>query len=219
MKSNPPNLISSRRSMGFTIAEMMIVMATLAILTAAVISANLFGLSMQTRSQIWLSASDDAGQIFGKVMNDVRSAYTNKVGSGSVAGFTNCSPTNWQQGNALMCYQQSSSGVSNGAWVMYFYDPRSSNIFRTNWTSTNCGELQLLTTNNVMTNNIYNSNIFSVYNSFTGMLVPETNQQGREIIQICLAFSKLQNPEISIAPGNPVDFYQIISYAALRSYK
>ena len=208
-----------RQTRAFTLVEMMIVTATLVVLSGTVIMCNLYGMSMAQRQQIWLSASDDADQALGKMMTDIRSGASNYVGSGSLAGFTPA-PTNvWQQGNALKIYLANTNGTTNGAWIMYYYDPATSNLYRTNYnvTGNGTGEFDMVTANMVMTNNMYNSNIFSAYAVNNGVWVPETNGVGTPLVQVCLAFSKIQNPQVVIAPGSPVDFYQIVTMIASRN--
>jgi hypothetical protein len=211
-------IVTQPRS-GFTLVESLMVMATLVILSGSVIMCNLYGVSMAQRQQIWLSASDDAGQTLGKLMTDIRSGASNYVGNGNLGGFTNAATNVWQQGNALKIYLANTNGVTNGAWVMYYYDAASSNLFRTNWnvTGSGTGDFDTVTANMVMTNNMYNSNIFSAYNVNQGVWVPETNGVGTPLIQVCLSFSKLQNPQVPITPGSPVDFYQIVTMIASRN--
>jgi hypothetical protein len=69
-----------------------------------------------------------------------------------------------------------------------------------------------------MTNNVNNNYIFSAYMQSTngGAWVPETGTGATQLIQLYMAFSKLQVPQIEIAPGNPVDFYQLVTYVAAR---
>jgi hypothetical protein len=218
MKLNYSNPVAVGQRSGFTAIETLVVMATLVILCGSMIMCNLFGVSMAARQQIWLTASDDASQSFGKIMTDVRSGCSNYVGSGNLGGFTNASTTTWQQGNALMIYGCNSNGVTNGTFTMYYYDGGSSNLYRTNWDGTRgVGNFDMVTANMVMTNNMYNSNIFSAYNVYNGVWVPETNGVGTPLILICLAFTKLQNPQVDIAPGSPVDFYQIVTMIASRN--
>ena len=208
-----------RQTRAFTLVEMMIVTATLVVLSGTVIMCNLYGMSMAQRQQIWLSASDDAGQAMGKLMSDIRSGASNYVGNGNLSGFTPAATngTVWQQGNALKIYLANTNGVTNGSFVMYYYDPGTSNLYRTNWNVSGTGSFDMVTANMVMTNNIYNSNIFSAYNVVNGVWTPQTNGVGTPLIQVCLAFSKLQNPEILITPGSPVDFYQIVTMIASRN--
>jgi type II secretory pathway pseudopilin PulG len=217
MKVSLSNTIANGQRGGFTLVEALVVMATLVLLCGSIIMCNLYGVSMAARQQIWLSASDDAAQTLGKLLTDVRSGASNYVGNGNLGGFTNAATNVWQQGNALMIYQANTNGLTNGAWIMYYYDPASSNLYRTNWTGTGTGDFELVTANMLMTNNMYNSNIFSAYNVYNNVWVPETNGVGTPLILVCLAYTKLQNPQIVIAPGSPVDFYQIVTMIASRN--
>lgn len=99
---------------------------------------------------------------------------------------------------------------------MYYYDAASSNLFRTNYNGANPGSFDMVTANKVTTNNMYN-NIFSAYCVYNGIWVPETNLVGRHLILVCLSFTKLQNPQVQIAPGSPIDFYQIVTMTASRN--
>ena len=202
---------------GFTLVESLVVSTTLVILCGSIIMCNLYGVSMSVRQQIWLSASDDAARALGKMMSDVRSGASNYVGTGSLNGFTNAATNIWQQGNALKIYLANTNGLTNGCWVMYYYDPGSSNLYRTNFNGSNPGDFDMVTANPLMTNNMYNSNIFSAYAVYNNVWMPETNEVGTPLILVCLAFTKLQNPQISIAPGSPVDFYQIVTMIASRN--
>jgi hypothetical protein len=217
MKVNLSKSMAIGQRSGFTVVEALVVMATLVILCGSIIMCNLYGVSMAARQQIWLSASDDSAQTLGKLMTDIRSGASNYVGNGNLGGFTNAATNVWQQGNALMIYQANTNGLTNGAWIMYYYDPGSSNLFRTNWTGNGSGDFDKATANMLMTNNMYNSNIFSAYNLVNNVWVPETNGAGTPLILVCLAYTKLQNPQIDIAPGSPVDFYQIVTMIASRN--
>jgi hypothetical protein len=217
MKMNLSRTAADAGRTGFTAVEMLVVMATLVILCGSMIMCNLYGLNMAVRQQIWLSASDDAAQALSKIYTDIRAGASNYVGNGNLGGFTNAGTNGWQQGNALMIYQCNTNGVTNGAWIMYYYDPPTSNLYRTNWTGSNSGDFELVTANQIMTNNLYNSNIFSAYNVYNGVWVPETNGVGTPLLQVCLAFTKLQNPQVIISPGGIVDFYQIVTMIASRN--
>jgi len=217
MKVNLSNTIAAGQRSGFTLVEVLVVMGTLVILMGSIVMCNLYGVSMAARQQIWLSASDDAAQTLGKMMTDIRSGASNSIGNGNLASFTPAGSNIWQQGNALKIYQANTNGLTNGAWVMYYYDPASSNLYRTNWTGNGNGDFRLVTDNMLMTNNMYNSNIFSAYNVYNSVWVPETNGVGTPLILVCLSYTKLQNPQIEIAPGSPVDFYQIVTMIASRN--
>jgi hypothetical protein len=217
MKLNISNAIASGQRSGFTLVEAMVVSATLLILLGSIIMCNLYGVSMAARQQIWLSASDDAAQTMGKLMTDIRSGASNCIGNGGLTSFTPVGSNIWQQGNALKIYQANTNGLTNGAWCMYYYDPGTSNLCRTNWTGNGHGDFDLVTANMLMTNNMYNSNIFSAYSVYNNVWVPETNGVGTPLILVCLAYTKLQNPQVVIAQGSPVDFYQIVTMIASRN--
>jgi type II secretory pathway pseudopilin PulG len=202
-----------RRS-GFTLVEALLVMVTLVMLAGSLIMCNLYGLSMAYRQQIWLSSSDDAGQALGMLMTDVRSGASNYVGSGNLGGFTNAASNSWQAGNALKVYVSTTNSGTNIPWVLYYYDPGSSNLYRTNYTGSNYGDFRLVSANSVMTNNAYGSNIFAEYDYLGNQM---TNAIATPVIQVCLAFTSLQNPQIVIAPGGAVDFYQIVTTITSRN--
>jgi type II secretory pathway pseudopilin PulG len=210
--------VASGRRSGFTLIEALMVMVTLVILCGSIIMCNLFGASMAVRQQIWLSSSDDAAQALGKMFTDIRSGASNIVGTGNLSGFTPA-PTNgpWLQGNALQILQANTNGVTNGAWILYYYDPGTSNLYRTNWTGSNAGNFELVTANMIQTNNMYNSNIFSFYNVVNGVWVPDTTGVGTPLVLICLAFTELQNPQVVISTGSTIDFYQITTKIASRN--
>jgi hypothetical protein len=218
MKLNFSNTIDRGQQSGFTAVEMLVVMATLVLLCGSMIMCNLYGVSMASRQQIWLSASDDAAKALGKMMTDIRSGASNVVGSGNLSGFTPAPTTNWQQGNAMKIYGCNTNGITNGTYTMYYYDTGTSNLFRTNWDGVaGIGNFDMITSHLVMTNNMYNSNIFSAYNVYNGVWVPETNGVGTPLVLVCLSFTKLQNPQVDITPGSPVDFYQLVTMIASRN--
>jgi hypothetical protein len=194
----------------FTIAEAIMMMAALVILLGAIICANLFGLSMSVRQQIWLSASDDAAQALGKLMTDIRSGATNYVGNGNLGGFTNCASGSPHTGNALMIYVGTTNGGTNIPFVYYYYDTVSNILYRTNYTGSNYGDFKL-----VSANPITNDNPIFTETDYLGNVL--TNTIATPIIQIYLSFTKLQNPQVTIAPGSPIDFYQVITTVASRN--
>jgi len=203
-----PELLG-RRS-GFTLLEAVVVMGIMVVLIGSVIMCNLFGLSMSVRQQIWLSASDDAGHALGTLMADIRTGASNYVGNGNLTGFTNSAQNSPQVGNALKIYVGTTNGGTNIPWILYYYDTVSNNLIRTNYTGTNYGDFKL-----VSANPITNDNYIFTETDYLGNVL--TNPVSTPIIQIYLSFTKLQNPQIVIAPGSPIDFYQIVTTVASRN--
>jgi hypothetical protein len=195
---------------GFTLAESLVVMATLVILIGSVVMCNLFGLSMFDRQQIWLSASDDAGKALGRLESDIRAGASNYVGNGSLTGFTNATANSNQIGNALKIWVGTTNGGTNIPWILYYYDSTSNMLMRTNYTGSNFGDFDM-----VSANPITNDNAIFTETDYLGNVL--TNAISTPIIQVYLSFTSLQNPQVLIAPGSAVDFYQIISTIASRN--
>ncbi|MGO8700003.1 MAG: prepilin-type N-terminal cleavage/methylation domain-containing protein [Limisphaerales bacterium] len=201
----------------FTLVEALIVMATLVVLAGSLIMCNLYGVSMACRQQIWLSSSDDAAQAIGMLMTDVRSGQSNAVGRGNLGGFTNTPQGTRQAGNALKIWVATTNTGTNVPWILYYYDPSSSNLYRTNYTGSSQGDFRMVSANRIQTNNTYNSNIFSLYDYLGNPVDYSTNNTCVPIVQVCLGFTALQNPQIVIAPGGAVSFYQIVTTIASRN--
>jgi hypothetical protein len=198
---------SSRRGRGrgFTLAELMIASATLVMVFGAVIAINLWGLAMTQRSEIWLLTSDDSRRSMGMLHEDVRTASTIYVGTGNLGGFTNAGASNLQAGNAMKIY----ASTNTNKWTLYYYDAPSSTLYRTNWDGTSVGDFRIVSANPV-TNDNY---IFTMQDYLGNVL---SNATPYPVIGVYLSFTALQNPQIEIAPGSPVDFYQINSRIAPR---
>jgi hypothetical protein len=193
------------RGRGFTMAELMIASATLVMVIGAVIAINLWGLAMTQRSEIWLLTSDDARRSMGMLHEDVRTANSLFVGTGSPAGFTNVGASNLQAGNALKLY----ASTNTNKWTLYYFDAPSSTLYRTNWDGTAVGDFRI-----VSANPITNDNYIFTMQDYLGNVL--SNATPYPVIGVYLSFTALQNPQIQITPGNPVDFYQINSKIAPR---
>lgn len=190
----------------FTLAEAMIATGILVLLVGAVILCNLWGLSMSVREQIWLGSSDDAGKALGLMYRDIRSSTSNAVGSFVAGAFVPVASTSNQVGNALMIYPS----TNTSSWVCYYYNSVSNLLARTNFSGTNSGDFSL-----VSANNLTNGNYIFTFTDYLGNTID--SPQATPLIKIDLQFTKLQNPEVLIAPGSPVDFYEVVTTLASRN--
>lgn len=195
----------SRMGRGFTMAELMMATASMILVLGAIIALNLWGLAMTQRSQIWLLANDDARKGLGKLHTDLRTANTIYVGSGDLNGFTNAVATNIQAGNAMKVY----ASTNTNSWSLYYYSSASNTLYRTNWDGLATGNFDA-----VLANPITNDNFIFTEQDYLGNIL--SNATPYPVIAIYLSFTKLQNPQIVIEPGQPVDFYQINSKIAPR---
>ena len=209
----PAIVNNSRRGRGFTLAEMLVACATMVVVFGAVIAANLWGLAMTQRSEIWLVTSDDSRKTMGLLHEDVRTASTIYVGTGSLAGFTNAGATNIQAGNAMLLYPS----TNTNSWTLYYYDTVSNTLFRTNWDGTSVGDFRVATANPITNDNPIFTMQDYLGNTINGGTVNSyDNVNPWPLVNIYLSFTKLQNPQVLIAPGNPVDFYQINTKVSMR---
>jgi hypothetical protein len=101
------------------------------------------------------------------------------------------------------------ASTNTNSWTLYYYDSPSSTLYRTNWDGTAVGDFRLVSANPV-TNDNY---IFTMQDYLGNVL---SNATPYPVIAVYLSFTKLQNPQIEISPGSPVDFYQINSRIAPR---
>ncbi|MGD0812571.1 MAG: hypothetical protein ABSA83_03120 [Verrucomicrobiota bacterium] len=198
-----------RGSRAFTLVEAMVVSVTLIVLIGSVIMCNLFGLAMSVRQQIWLGASDDAAKAGGMLMVDIRQANTLYVGTYANNVWTQTSTSNQQSGSALLIFTATNSTVAAGPWTIYYYDPTSNNLVRTNFYGAGSnGDYKLVSANPITNDNTHQ--IFTeVDQSGTG--TPISNYTTLAPVSVYLSFSKLQNPQINIESGSLVDLYQIMT--------
>lgn len=197
----------------FTLVEMLVVMATLVILVGSVIAANLFGLSMAMRQQIWLGASGDSAKSLGLLMEDIRSASTLEVGSYSNSVFTPVSTTNQQSGNAIEIWSTSNSTP----WTIYYYNPSGTNLVRTNYAGVT-GDYREVTANQITNDGTHP--LFTEVD-YTG--TPYSNVMVIPVmppaVRVYLSYIKLQDPDITIESGSVVDLYQIITTITPRVHQ
>lgn len=204
---------SRKMQRAFTLVEMLVVMTTLVILIGSVIMANLFGLAMATRQQIWMGAANDSAQAVGFLMSDIRSAQTMIVGGFSNNVFTPASSTSQQSGNALMIATNSTT-LQSPPWILYYYDGVS-NLIRSNYYSSSAsGDFRYVSAN-------------PITNDGTHMIFTEVNYAGTPLsnstvlpgaVSVYLSFTKLQNPDINIETGNAFDLYQVLITVSPRSH-
>lgn len=191
----------------------MVVMATLVILVGSVIAANLFGLSMSMRQQIWLGASGDSAKSIGLLLEDIRSASTLEVGSYSNNTFTPVSTTSQQSGNAIQIWP-----TTNGTpWIIYYYNPSGTNLVRTNYVGTT-GDYREVTANSITNDGTHP--IFTEVD-YTGTAYSNVNSISvmPPAVRVYLSYIKLQDPDVTIESGSVVDLYQIITTVTPRVHQ
>lgn len=182
------------RKSAFTLIETMMVIATSTILMGVVLSSHIYGLKMSSRVQIKLNASDDARQTMSSLIQDVRAAHRLRIGTGTLNSFTDAADGSDQKGSALQIYHSSNTNQ----WVRFYYDSADNSLRRT----TNGATSSLVSANSI-TNDVA---VFTLEDSEGDGF---TNRVPIAMVRINLSFTKLKNPQVVIAPGSRLDFYQI----------
>ena len=182
-----------RRSLAFTLTEVMVTMAIMVMVLAALISCHLLGLRLFELTKAKLGASDDARRAIGLMISEIRSAKFVRVGSGDLGAFTEVGVNTAHIGNAMQVY----ASTNTNFWVRYFLDSSDQKLKRT----TNGAS-----TATVIASSISNSVVFSA-EDFTGK--PLLNNSQDYVIGLNMQFYQLQYPAVQIGPGKFYDYYQL----------
>lgn len=191
--------LAARRA--FTLPEFLVTMAIFTLVVGGVVSAHIFGLKMFQLSRSKLGASDEARRAVTLLGEEIRTAKSVVIGSGSLTGFTPIDPSAEQSGNALQIYPT----VATNQFIRYFWDP---------------DELQVKRTTNgvqsayIVANAVSNSVVFTAEDHLGNVI---TNNQNNRVIGLTLQFYQLQYPTVTIGPGGLYDFYQLRTRITRRS--
>jgi len=104
---------------GWTLPEIMVSLAIFSLVTAALISGQVFGWRLLELSQVRLSLHEEARLATARLEEEIRAAGLVRVGQGSASSFTEAAPNARQQGNALQLH----TAADTNRFVRYFVDP------------------------------------------------------------------------------------------------
>ena len=195
------------RKRGFTLAEMLTVVAVFSLVVLGILAGHLLGLKLALATQIKLGASDDARATISQLSQDIRGGSSVKIGTGSLTNFSEVEENTNQAGNALQIEMGGTTNLAgkSNQWVRYFYRGPSNSLERTV-----DGVSSALVTANALTNN---RPIFSAIN-YAGNV--NTSRQGAAVILVNLNYIALKNPAVAIGPGKAIDFYVLQTKATPR---
>lgn len=194
MRTKPSKTASNGISRAaYTLTEIMVASALFSLVVIGTVGANIFGLRLYGITKAKLGANDDARKAISRLINEVRSCKTVKVGSGTLAGFTNSPDGSPEQGNALQIYPT----TNQASYVRYYWDPSDTRLKRT----TDSGGVAV-----VIANYITNQVVFSAEDAFGNVL---TNSLNNRVISLKLQFYQIEYPIVKIGPGGLFDFYQL----------
>jgi Tfp pilus assembly protein PilV len=158
---------------GFTLAEMMIMLAVFSLAMIAMIGVQIFGLKVYTLSSSKMIATADGRQLLDKMRDPIRSANTVVVGfynNNSFTAVTNGSP---QIGNAILISMVTNAFTAQNS-IVFYHDMASSSLRIV----TNNG-------NTVLANSITNDFCFQA-EDFQGNLL--SNYLNNPVIRVDLGF-------------------------------
>lgn len=181
------------RLRAFTLVEQMVTMAIVAFLAAALVGTHLFGLRMFQLTKAKLGASDEARAAISKLVEEIRSGKTLRIGSGNISSFTEVGVNSPQRGNAIQIYPT----TNINSFVRYYWDATDRKLKRTTDGASSI---------HVVASSVSNELIFTSEDCRGAVL---TNNENNRVIGLTLQFYQLHYPVVSIGPGNYYDFYQL----------
>jgi hypothetical protein len=159
---------------GHTLTELMMSSGLFTLVILGVLGCHFAGLRFYQFIQPKIQNAQYERQTVSRIIEEVRSANSLQIGSGTATSFTPAGPTNLQTGNALKIYMATNSTQC----IYYFHDLASATVQK----------IALLTTNvATIASAVTNHNIFSMQD-FAGNVL--TNNQNSAVMSILLQFDR-----------------------------
>lgn len=111
---------------GHTLTELVVSMSVFSLTIIGIIACHLAGLRFNWFIQPKIENAEYARETLTRVMEEVRSATSIQVGSGTSSTFAPAGATNVQSGNAMRVF----SSTSTNQFIYYFYDSSSLSLNR-----------------------------------------------------------------------------------------
>jgi Tfp pilus assembly protein FimT len=184
----------------FTLTEMMITSSLATMVFAGMIMAHMVGWRMFQYSKSKLGGTDDARSAMSRLVEDIRTSKSVKIGTGTVSVFVERPVNAAQQGNAIQIYPT----TSTNNYIRYFLNSDSTLCRTTNGSSAKL----------VMANFITNQVVFTSEN-YQGVVL--TNNENNRVIGLTMQFYQIQYPIIKIGSNEFYDFYQLRTKVTRRT--
>ena len=172
---------------GFTLTEVLTAMSVFSFVVLGVLACHITGLQYYQALEPKLQNAQYVRQTVSKIIEEVRSANSVQIGTGTLASFTAAGATNLQSGNALEIYPS----TNTTQYVYYFWDSASQSLNRVGLNSSNAVPIATSVTN---------AAVFTM-EDFSGTV--QTNSQNNAVTSILL-----QITTISPKTHTP-DWYQV----------
>ena len=181
-----------RNTRAFTLPELMIAMSIFLMVSAGVVVSHLFGMRLLEVSQPKLGTDQESRRALGILMADIRSAKILRIGNGAIGSFNTVQINTTQEGNAIQMFPSTDTNI----FVRYFWDAEDKKLKR----MLN-GALAT-----AVAHSISNGLIFTA-EDYAGNVL--TNFQNNCLVGVNLQFYELENPKVSIGPGQYYESYQL----------
>src|SRR5208337_2178044 len=175
---------SQRGSSGYTLVEAMVSSAVLLLIVSAVLTCHVTGLRFNLAIQSHIQNVQTAREALSCMSEEVQSANSLQVGTGTATLFVPAGATNLQVGNALRIYPT----TNTAQFIYYYYDAGTSNLDKIPLSGTNIVTLATAITN---------STVFSLRN-FAGTVL--TNTQNNAALNVSLQTS-IVSPFAGVSAG------------------
>ncbi len=186
-----PAANASSHSCGFTLTEMLVVMAIFLLLSTALVTTQLLGLKMHRITETKVTATSEGRAALDQVRDEIRMGKMLVVGNGDQSTFTAITNGLPQIGNALQIYPT----TNRNQFIRYYLDPTATALMRVEG-----GEVR------VMASFITNQLIFRA-EDYAGNVL--SNNQNNRVIRMTLEFYQWQFPVATVGPGGMYDYYRL----------
>ena len=187
------SLPTRRHARALTLVELQISLAIFVIVLFGAVVSQLYGLRMYEIVKPKLGASDEARAAVSKLIDEIRSASSIKIGDGSLSSFTEVAPNSSQIGSAIQIFPD----TNTNNFIRYYWDSADNKLKRT----TNGAAAMYVVANSISNQLVFTSE------DYTGQ--PLTNNANNRVIGLTLQFYQLEYPAVSIGPGSYYDYYQL----------
>jgi hypothetical protein len=167
---------SKRPTAGHTLAELVASMAVFSLAILGIMACHMAGLRFNLFVLPKIQNAQYSRQTLSHLVEEVRSANSIQIGSGTFSTFATVGPTNSQTGNAIRIFP----GTNTTQFIYYYRDSASLTL----------NKIPLRATNSVtVANTVTNSTVFSMQD-FSGKVL--TNSQNNAVLRVLLQMNRAQ---------------------------
>jgi hypothetical protein len=169
----------------------MVATSVFLLVVGGVISSHLFGMRMMEPTTARQRAADESRKLLNTLANDIRSARTVRLGSGSSSSFTEVGMNALQRANAIQIYPTTNTTI----YLRYFRDSATKTLRRvTNGTTISVPIVSGVTTTYPFT-----------FEDFRGTIL--TNDQMNSVVGLALQYSEVGSGGQPVGSGKYFESY------------